>query len=124
MVTWSNTAGTIARRRGPLYSRAMRRRLPSTGLLLVLALAAAAPARADAPRFDVVDLGTLGGAESHAVAVDDDGVVVGTSQVAGGAVHAFRWGDGALTDLGTLGGGGSRPVALAGGVAAGSAETA
>ncbi|HXE57998.1 MAG TPA: hypothetical protein VNK43_08350, partial [Gemmatimonadales bacterium] len=50
-----------------------------------------------------VELGTLGGASSLAQDVDDHGVVVGVSETADGASHAFRWtAEGGMVDLGTL----------------------
>ena len=50
------------------------------------------------------DLGTLGGEESTAIAINDRGQVVGASQTSSGDHHAFLWQDGVMTDLGTLGG--------------------
>jgi probable HAF family extracellular repeat protein len=52
-------------------------------------------------------LGTLGGSNSAATAVNGVGQVVGGSATASGASHAFLWQSGAMTDLGTLGGSGS-----------------
>jgi len=53
----------------------------------------------------MTDLGTLGGTLGFANAVNNDGQVVGFSDVAGDLTnHAFFWDDGVLTDLGTLGG--------------------
>lgn len=46
-------------------------------------------------------LGTLGGQESSAEAINDLGVVAGWSSVASGAKHLFTW-DGAFTDHGQL----------------------
>jgi probable HAF family extracellular repeat protein len=48
-------------------------------------------------------LGTLGGKETEASAINDRGQIVGWSKVASGAEHAFLWQDGRMTDLGTLG---------------------
>ena len=57
--------------------------------------------------YAVTDLGTLpGGASSNAYGINDVGQVVGSSEVAGGAGHAFRWTPTTLLqDLGTLPGG-------------------
>ena len=58
----------------------------------------------------MIDLGTLGGASSGAEAVNDSGQVVGGSQTASGANHAFLWTQaGGMVDLGTLGGTFSTP---------------
>jgi probable HAF family extracellular repeat protein len=52
----------------------------------------------------MVDLGTLrGGLTSTAVAVNNQGMVVGTSDRADGRIHAFSWTRaGGMVDLGTL----------------------
>src|SRR5437667_3916576 len=51
------------------------------------------------------DLGTLGGRNSEAWDVSIDGRVVGWSEIASGAHHAFLWtAAGGMQDLGTLGG--------------------
>jgi probable HAF family extracellular repeat protein len=54
----------------------------------------------------MTDLGTLGGGEwSQARGVNNSGLVVGQSQVAGGAFHAFAWSKAeGMVDLGTFGG--------------------
>jgi probable HAF family extracellular repeat protein len=51
-----------------------------------------------------VDLGTLGGSLSQAVAINEHGQVVGVSQTADGETHAFLWQDGQLVDLGAAAG--------------------
>jgi probable HAF family extracellular repeat protein len=50
------------------------------------------------------DLGTLGGKESAAVALNDAGEVIGYSARADRSLHAFLWQEGKMLDLGTLGG--------------------
>jgi probable HAF family extracellular repeat protein len=62
------------------------------------------PTQGRLPRYQLVDLGTLGGAASGAVAASDRGSAVGWAETESGAVHAFFWADGQMTDLGTLGG--------------------
>lgn len=52
----------------------------------------------------VIDLGTLGGTfNNYAAAINNDGLVVGQSDLPGDSVtHAFMWKRGRLTDLATL----------------------
>jgi probable HAF family extracellular repeat protein len=52
------------------------------------------------------DLGTLGGFNSGATAINDAGQIAGSADLGGVATHAFRWDPAAhkMTDLGTLGG--------------------
>jgi probable HAF family extracellular repeat protein len=47
-------------------------------------------------------IGTLGGRNSAAFGINDTGQVVGNATTGDGAVHAFVWRDGAITDLGAL----------------------
>jgi probable HAF family extracellular repeat protein len=53
-----------------------------------------------------------GGRHGSAVAVNDEGVVVGTSDTADDTRHAVLWREGRITDLGTLGGWHSEPSDL------------
>lgn len=50
------------------------------------------------------DIGTLGGDNSNGAAINDDGQIVGSSELSSGANHAFFYDQGVMTDLGTLGG--------------------
>jgi probable HAF family extracellular repeat protein len=52
-----------------------------------------------------VDLGTLGGTDSDAYAINDSGAVVGWASTSSGHYHAFSYWRGRITDLGTLDGG-------------------
>jgi probable HAF family extracellular repeat protein len=60
-------------------------------------------------RYILRDLGTLGGASSNvnnlSVVINEAGTVVGGADRSDFTFHAFRWQNGALTDLGTLPGG-------------------
>ena len=83
-------------------------------------------AQAAVAAYTAVDLGTLGGRSSYAIAVNNTGQVVGTSSLAGDEIqHAFLWQDGALRDLGTLGGRNSSAAGFSGaGRVIGYSETA
>ena len=60
----------------------------------------------------MTDLGTLGGANSFAVDLNDTGQVVGAAENPAGDLHAVRWDHGAIADLGTLGGDASQAVRI------------
>ena len=71
-------------------------------IILIASLLTFSPrARAQtAPVVVVVDLGTLGGSNSRATAVNASGHIVGTSQTATGEEHAFLWTpNGGMVDL-------------------------
>ncbi|MDO8632137.1 MAG: hypothetical protein Q7R41_16760 [Phycisphaerales bacterium] len=53
--------------------------------------------------YNIIDLGTLGGATSVALGVNDQGQVVGSADTAQGLRHAYLWENGVMIDLGTLG---------------------
>jgi probable HAF family extracellular repeat protein len=74
----------------------------------------------------VRDLGTLGGAASTPVALNDAGQVAGNAEPVDGPQHAFTWSEAAgLRDLGTLGGPASTANGLnASGWVVGTADTA
>jgi len=52
-------------------------------------------------QYEVIDLGTLGGRDSCAYAINDKGQVVGKSDTETGEEHAVLWDGGVITDLGT-----------------------
>ena len=62
----------------------------------------------------MIDLGTLGGLNSHAYGINNNGYVVGRSQFRSNnaAYHAFLYDGANMTDLGTLGGTNSHAEAI------------
>jgi probable HAF family extracellular repeat protein len=74
--------------------------------IAVLALGLCADRCPSQVRYNVIDLGTLGGPFSLATAVNNAGVVVGRSATAEApdVDRAFRWANGVMIDIGTLGG--------------------
>lgn len=75
--------------------------LVTAGLALAVTTSAASAEVGTATHhYRLVDLGTLGGESSFATAMNDRGVVVGSSTVADGSFHGFRWRNGSMTDLG------------------------
>ena len=83
-----------------------------------------------APIYRLVDLNTLGGPNSFALAVNNSGQVVGASEIdlvgfpGHPLLHPFLYSDGSLIDLGTLGGDYGAAYAINdSGVVAGEAQT-
>ena len=72
-------------------------RLAAAGLVLC---ALGSPGRqtlsAQAPPYDIVDLGTLGGSRSSAYGINNRGQVVGVAETADGDLHAFLWNSGTM----------------------------
>src|SRR5690242_17036672 len=71
---------------------------------IAAAVAALAGAASAAAKYTVTDLGTLGGSFSRGSAIDDAGVVAGSSAAPDGQPHGFVFSGGVLSDIGTLGG--------------------
>ena len=93
-----------------LDTRFLRRARRAACTALLLGLSAAA-VRAQTT-YTVIDLGTLGGTSSGALAVNSKGQVVGYSLLSGGNYHAFLYDGTKMRDLGTLGGGNSVALAI------------
>lgn len=79
-------------------------------------------------RYNITDLGTLGGGFSEAVSVNNRGLISGASSIPDGTDHAVLWEKGHIIDIGTtgLGGPGSNSRAFDAnerGQAVGAAET-
>jgi probable HAF family extracellular repeat protein len=73
----------------------------------------------------MTDLGALAGGQSQAMAINQDGVIVGWSTVKSGDMRAVRWQSGVKKNLGTLGGRNSQALGISAlGVIAGWSETA
>ena len=62
--------------------------------------------------YQAVDLGTLGGPSSEALAINAAGQVVGRAEVVKGTEHAFLYCNGKMYDLGALGGSHSEGFAI------------
>jgi probable HAF family extracellular repeat protein len=50
----------------------------------------------------MTDIGTLGGANSRGLGINNSGQITGYADTGGGFYHAFLYGGGGMTDLGTL----------------------
>jgi probable HAF family extracellular repeat protein len=80
--------------------------------LIMTASASAGAGPVPDPLIQLTVLGTLGGASSMALQMNENGQVVGWAETKDGSRHAFLWQHGRMTDLGTLGG----PESLATGI--------
>jgi probable HAF family extracellular repeat protein len=69
-----------------------------------------ASASATVGHYRTLQLGTLGGSESQARAINDRGQIVGDSTTAQGLTRGFLWSHGVMTALGALGGSTARAV--------------
>ena len=98
----------------------------SIASLLVALIGLGTPANAQAQRYSVTDLGTLGGGTSKGYGINASGQVTGEAVTAGGVLHAFLYTPGSgMSDLGTLGGGSSKGYGInASGQVTGEAVTA
>ena len=89
----------------PALARTRRSLAGIVGVAFLIAIGASS-AGAASPVVPAVDLGTLGGTSSFALAMNASAQVVGQSDVTGDAEqHPFSWRQaGGMVDLGTLGG--------------------
>ena len=76
------------------------RMLMITILLLVLSVNAVAADSSD--KYEMIELGTLGGFASNVADINEAGQIVGQSNSVSGYNHAFLWDNGVMIDLGTL----------------------
>jgi probable HAF family extracellular repeat protein len=60
------------------------------------------PAAGQAPEYDVLDIGTLGGPSANALGINNAGQVVGEADTSAELRHPFIWEAEVMTDLGTF----------------------
>ncbi len=81
----------------------------SIGMPLLAACCVLIATPAAAQRYEITDLGTLGGRYTWGLAINENGEVVGESELTDDeTTHAFLWRDGTMIHLGTMGGRESR----------------
>src|SRR6187401_2604951 len=100
------------RDRGDNSPRRLKLRLSSIGIAILSVSIFVSAVSAGDPLYTVTDLGTLGGPVSGAVAINNNGQIVGSSNItltgSGFPVsHAFLYENGIMTDLGALAAGAS-----------------
>lgn len=95
--------GRVSRMRGSGAERFFPAAMTPDGRVIVGSARAGSGSDEHAFRLEgsvIQDLGTLGGAESYASAVSDDGAtVVGAAALENETRHAFLWRDGVMTDI-------------------------
>ena len=62
--------------------------------------------------YELTTLGTLGGTNSRAYAINNNSQIVGRAKTENGEYHAFLWENNQMIDLGTLGGNFSEALAI------------
>jgi probable HAF family extracellular repeat protein len=70
--------------------------------LLVALIGLGTPVNAQAQRYSVTDLGTLGGGSSKGCGINASGQVTGEAVTAGGVVHAFLYVNRVMRDLSSM----------------------
>ncbi len=88
-------ASAVGRRRGQAV-------LPTLATLASVLSPLKGTAQGPPLRYNIFDLGTLGGPSSVALAVNEQGQVVGGADTREGDRHAFVWQGGVMRDLGVL----------------------
>lgn len=91
MTTWLRCEGAVRLGDGRRRTASRARLLSALSLLLLvlaLLLTVGSSRAAASTSYRITDLGTLGGTNSQAVAINDSGQVVGQSDLASGDTHA------------------------------------